>query len=63
MDQVFILQHVLLKHAKADKIYGIYLITNGSKGCGAVSLVRTGTHPFPRVGSCPDLSWTSSTVQ
>jgi hypothetical protein len=56
MDQVLVLHHVVVKHANAAKVYGIYRITSGSLARRRALLGRTGTRQFRRVGSCPELS-------
>lgn len=61
MDQVLVLHHVVVKHANAAKVYGIYRITSGSiarrREYGLrVAPGRIGTRLFRRVGSCPELS-------
>ena len=60
MDQVLVLHHVIVKHANAAKVYGIYKITSGSIVRRRVTPARTDTRPFRRVGSCPALSTHSS---
>lgn len=65
MDQVLVLHHVIVKHANAAKVYGIYKITSGSivrrREYGLrVAPGRIGTRQFRRVGSCPELSTQSS---
>ena len=56
MDQVLVLHHVVVKHANAAKVYGIYRITSGSIVRRCATSARTGTRQFRRVGSCPELS-------
>lgn len=63
MDQVLVLHHVVVKHANAAKVYGIYRITSGSIARRRVTPGRIGTLQFRRVGSCPELSTQSSATE